>query len=778
MNKTPDALHTADPYQVDGMTRFDQTMQMLRGRWGLVAILALIGMIGGGFVGYKVPTPVYRSEGLIEIKPVVPKILISDDTKDLRAQFEGYVRQQLTLLNSKEVLKTAMLDPDWQAIAPGTGDGNFIHFERSADAEREVRSQVINVYFSDSNPAAALVGVKVITNAYMKLAQAKEEEDKAQVYDIVVAERDRVERELEQARQEITDATNEVGADSLEKMYSNKLVRLVKLEEELDQVKMTLIAMHELVGSASRSSTLQLIASSDTQLRTLLRDRYLVQREISRLSADYGSEHGLIRQQKTVLANLNEMVELYVDEARGEGPVAGGGAEALRLRAQEYGLEAIIKRVNKEAAIIGRKELRLSQLRDQETRMEDKIKLIRERLDDLTITAAASGRIKILSDGTVPASPYSDRRNLGSVMGVALGGMFGFGIVLFIAWLDPSIRNLDDLELTVSDIGRLGVLPQLPDDLTDVEAITTAAHCVHNIRTKMQISTSRDNNHVFAITSAGPATGKSSLAMALGLSFAGTGGKTLLVDCDLIGSGLSRRVDDIVSAQSKHPLVRAELVTEAQLNRARVKAQEENRFLVEVLVETGDLLSRDAQRASSLLDDSNKGLLDVLDGSPLADCVLETKIPSLHVLAVGSATEHDISRLSLSGLQRVFEAAREQYDTIIVDTGPIPGSAEASLVTAVADGTVLVVTRGEDRMEIKRASDELRRNRVPVLGIVYNRADDMDMELSGATSVSRRSIRPEAPASLMVDSAALSNSKIGGLGISVAIDSRQDLTKS
>ncbi len=770
-NKTPDQLLMAEPNSDWEISRFDMTMQMLRGRWTLVVILALILAVTGAFLGFKVPKPIYRSEGIIEIKPVVPRILTSDESNDLRAQFEGYIGQQVAMLNSKEIKKKALLRDEWQEVAPGTSGGDFVSFEKNAMAERPSRSQVIEIYFSNTDPVLAQKGVESMAKAYEALIKERDEEDKAMVYDIVVSEHKRLQQELQEARSAIKSETNEVGADSLEAIYGQKIRRLERLEEDLDQVRMTLIAMDELTRGANRTVTLQLIASNDQELRRLLREQYLVKREMSRLSAEYGSEHVVMRQQKMVLANLQDQISMYVQEVSGESGTNGSG-EMLRLKAQEKGLKALLGRVNDELAVIGRKELYLSQLRDKEEALLEKVQLAETRIEELTADAAASGRIKVISYGDVPAGAYSDRRKLAAVAGFMFGGVLGFGIVLFIAWLDPSIRNMDDLELTVA-LPRLGVLPQLPDDLTDAEAITTAAHCVHNIRTKMQISSVRDNNHVFAVTSCGPASGKSSLVMALGLSFSGTGGRTLLIDCDLVAGGLTRRVEDIIPTQSRHPLVKAGLVSEAQLNKARVQSQEEGRFLVEVLVENGDINGRDADRASKLLEASQRGLMDVMNGDNIEDCVLETEIPNLYVLSIGNATEHDISRLSLTGMQRVFEAAREKFDNVIVDTGPTPGSAEAALVTAAADGTVVVITRGEDRLEVKRATDELKRNNVHVLGIVYNRADDSDMELSGATSVSRRSNRPTGHSSLRVDDS-YSHSSLGNLGSSVAMDSGHD----
>ena len=94
----------------------------------------------------------------------------------------------------------------------------------------------------------------------------------------------------------------------------------------------------------------------------------------------------------------------------------------------------------------------------------------------------------------------------------------------------------------MSGMTLLGILPNLPDRLTDPAQAATAAHCVHQIRTMLQINAGEDRN-VFAITSASPGDGKTSLTLALGLSFAASGSRTLLIDGDLVGAGLSTRLN-------------------------------------------------------------------------------------------------------------------------------------------------------------------------------------------------------------------------------------------
>ena len=113
-------------------------------------------------------------------------------------------------------------------------------------------------------------------------------------------------------------------------------------------------------------------------------------------------------------------------------------------------------------------------------------------------------------------------------------------VVLLISVLDGRFRYSDEANADMGGIPLLGILPNLPDLLTDPTQAATAAHCVHQIRTILQITGHSTEARVFAITSGSPGDGKTSLTLALGLSFAASGSRTLLVDGDLIGGESDR----------------------------------------------------------------------------------------------------------------------------------------------------------------------------------------------------------------------------------------------
>jgi len=255
-----------------------------------------------------------------------------------------------------------------------------------------------------------------------------------------------------------------------------------------------------------------------------------------------------------------------------------------------------------------------------------------------------------------------------------------------IGLLDTRYRYSDEASSTeMQGVTLLGILPNLPDRLSDPEQAAIAAHCVHQIRTMLQINGGANvdgtDRRVFAMTSASPGDGKTSLTLALGLSYAACGTRTLLIDCDLVGAGLSTRMN--------------------------VHAAE--------------------------------GVLEAIANRTMLEYVRTTDIADVAILPVGSAHGYHASTLSPGALRRLIDEAKKHFDTILIDTGPILGSIEASLVCAAADGVVLAVSRGQSRPLVEKSLAHLNHIGARLAGVVFNRAQGNDFERS-ISGMSMRSV--------------------------------------
>ena len=111
---------------------------------------------------------------------------------------------------------------------------------------------------------------------------------------------------------------------------------------------------------------------------------------------------------------------------------------------------------------------------------------------------------------------------------------------------------------------------------------------------------------------------------------------------------------------------------------------------------------------------------------------------------MGNVGARHVGQVSIREVQRIFREAREKYDVILVDTGPLLGSLEASIVAAMADEVILVVARGQQRPLIDKTFSRLVEVGARVTGIVFNRAAQEDIERS-EYSTSYQSMHIQSP---------------------------------
>jgi capsular exopolysaccharide synthesis family protein len=345
------------------------------------------------------------------------------------------------------------------------------------------------------------------------------------------------------------------------------------------------------------------------------------------------------------------------------------------------------KTLQEEAFRINDARRKIEGFNEEIKKKQGQLAAIDQRLTMLTTespvseSAFASGRIRIIGPLDLPFRPSIDSRKKLAMAGVILGGGLPLGGFLLWGLLDRRYRYSDDAGTGRLHPTLLGILPYLPENMADPEQAAVAAHCVHQIRTLLQISGLHQDRRVFAITSPTAGDGKTSLSLSLGLSFAASGAETCLIDFDLIGGGLS----------------------------------------------------------SSMQVKNGPGLMDALEHGHLNGHIRASAFPRLSILPVGRDDAQEVSRLSPELVQRVIDEAKRRFDVVIIDTGPILGSIEANLISAAADGVILAVGRGQSRTQAERAIEHLASVGATLIGVVFNRADPADFRRA-VSSASVRSV--------------------------------------
>ena len=761
--------------------------RLLRGRYHWCILLGLLGLGVGGFAGYKVTKPTYSSTGLIDIKPYITPLVTPTPETGMMPAHASFVEAQVSLIKSQRVMDAAMQSEEWRKLNRPYTEDSLAEFTKSLKALVPSRGgQIVLVSFEDEEPAAAAAAVKSVMQAYNRIyvegeIQADEARRKA-----LENRRLTLANELRFKRESIQQAAADFGTDELRPIQEAKLHERSQLQTSLNDIKTALDALEARQpggadgadgGAATQPAELtqEEIAVHDAVMRQLLREIAELRLTIDVRLASYGENHPEKQRTRAILEARIKEAQAHAEMVRklpSAAPARPGAADLLaanadQLRARQKRLEKDYVEASADLARINKVMAEIDRMRAETIELSQRLEETRRRLDQLSIEAPMQERIQIRSFGDRPVVAKDKRIQLAGAGG--FGGAFvGVGLVALLGLMDRRMHSPDDAKVGAGRLALLGVLPVLPDDLSDPEQAAVASHCVHQIRTLLQIRISGHGNRVFAITSPSSGTGKTSLTLGLGVSFASSGAKTLMIDCDVMGGGLTQRVDAIVRRKIGRILQGQGLLTNQQLESALRLARNSQRRLGEVLVELGYLEADDVRRALVLQEQMPLGLLEALGGENVDDCIAETGIQGLHILPLGNAVPSDMSRVSPDAMRRLLQQVMERFDTILIDTGPVPGSVEASALASVVDAMIMVVSRGESRPLAERSIAYLRSIGAPIAGLVFNRAQTDDMDLSTTTDrLSSRSRREAAASAAAAPDNCMNDSILGPLASAV-----------
>ena len=116
------------------------------------------------------------------------------------------------------------------------------------------------------------------------------------------------------------------------------------------------------------------------------------------------------------------------------------------------------------------------------------------------------------------------------------------------------------------------------------------------------------------------------------------------------------------------------------------------------------------------------GSLD--EGVSLEDLAVKTQVPGLSVLPSGSPTHSIPNLLHSPHTSELLRRAREEFDSVLIDTPPMMQISDARVVGQMADAVILVLRAGQTtRGTAKAAAERFIEDGTRLLGTILNSWD-------------------------------------------------------
>ena len=310
--------------------------------------------------------------------------------------------------------------------------------------------------------------------------------------------------------------------------------------------------------------------------------------------------------------------------------------------------------------------------------------LLQRQRDVQAVGNDKGNEVNVESYSRIPHAPIGPARFRNVMIAFLLSLVAGIGLAFLLDFLDDTVKSVDDIDRYVhlpalamipasrGERNRLkGVVPQHtggPEStaLAMIDDVRSPiAESYRHLRTSLLLSSAGQPPKTILVTSSQPSEGKTTTAINTAYMLAQTGAEVLIIDCDL--------------------------------RRPRLHAQ---------------------------FEVSNaRGLTTWLSGEKDLDGIIQScpRTGNLKILTSGPVPPNPAELLGSDEMRKLLVQLGERYAHIIIDSPPAISFTDASILSTMVDGVMLVVHGGRSsRAVVRRAKQQLLDVGAHIFGVVLN----------------------------------------------------------
>jgi capsular exopolysaccharide synthesis family protein len=650
---------------------------LLRRKWLILSVI-ILGMTAA--VTYLLSaTPLYQARALIEIERQEAQIIKEGDVQPAAVADNTHVDTQVALLKSRALA---------QRVAEMLGlpsDPEFVSDQTLSVTERQIAatdallkatsvrkvglSRVIELQYKGKDPAQAAQIVNALGETFIQMALERRYNATSYARSFLDERLRTTKASLEEAERNLVAYSREQQILDLSSVGGSELggsldaASLTGLNAALTKAQEDRIAAEERFKEARDSGSSLAVMQSRT-VEEMRRQRFELSSQYQEMLAKFKPDYPDMKE----LAGRIESIDRDIAGER-DSIIAALESEFRAAQAREAALtEQVDLLKNNVQDLRGRSIDYTILARDVDT-LRSQYDALLQRFKEVSIASGiGSSQVSIVDPAEAPRFPSDPNARNVILLGALLSLMAGCGLAFMIEFLDDTIKTPDDVKNKLG-LPVIGVMPKLKEKDRFAEQLrdprSSISEAFSSARTALQFSTAHGAPRSLMVTGSRPSEGKTSTVTALGLAFASSGKRVLIIDADM------RRPSFSVKAGS------------------------------------------------------SIGLSGVLtQGGSLMPHVIAGQADQLFLLPSGVIPPNPAELLGSPRLREILDEAMDNFDLVLVDSPPVLDFADAPTLSAVCEASLLVVQAGAIRRPVvQRTIERLLGANGQVIGALLTKFD-------------------------------------------------------
>jgi len=703
--------------------------RIIRKRLWYIILVVVVVMSGVTFYTLKLPK-IYRATATIQIETKAPQILgrqveeISELGTGSYYSNKEYYQTQYKVIKSRDVssrvVKKLKLDSDQEFLYPieTMKDPSFrgknlsikdatLKLQGMIIVEPIRESRLVNISIEHPIPTKSQVIANTVAEEYLNYNLEVVLESTINAVKWLSNQLETLQGELEKAEKDLYDFKNRENllSVSLEDRQNYLANEIQKISEGLADIKKKRIELTAKKSQIEKIETrdplnMPITPLLDNPLIQNLKNQYaqLTQEKV-KMAQEHDENWPAMKELDAKLTDIQKNIQREVNNI-----IKSIELQFNETIEAEEGYRKQLNQLQQQALEMNLKEIEYNKLFREKENTEKLYSLVLSRTKEADLQKILkANNIRILDRAIKPTSPVKPKVKINLLIGLILGLLGGLGLAFFLEYMDMTIKTQEEVEQELG-LTFLGIIPSMGPEsskrghyyslktirekidrkkLDEKESTkllnkdlfilnypkSSVAECVRSIRTNILFKSTEHPIKQILITSPAPQEGKTTVAIALAITMAQSGNKTLLVDTDMRRPRIHKSFD----------------------------------------------LPNNSGISSAILGIDN-----------LKSAIQKTQIENLDILPCGPIPPNPAEILHTKRFVEITSEIASLYDRVIYDSPPVAAVTDPVILSTIVDGVILVV---KPLITLKSAIKQARKAILDVgkniIGVIFN---DLDLE--------------------------------------------------
>jgi capsular exopolysaccharide synthesis family protein len=670
-------MNTSAPQQNETALHAVDYWQVIKNRYGIILLTLLLVFMTAAVITYVMPKK-YESSAIVEVRPrgmgMLPLGASFSDTSGGRMtpQFFGTEFEKIKSRNSlQKVIDNLQLVNRWSVDK----ETALMILKGIVNTQNIRGTDLISIRVRHTDKVAARDVAEEVAKAYREYRAELEGQDaERQLYELQRAVRDQEDKVEEKRKRVSTIATTKGiiyrGDDRVFNQFGVDDDQGAKAAQqtfnELEQGKLQLESQISSLLKYDSDQLMVYAAGLELSENTIQRlyPQYLdLKRQLEGLTIN-----GLGDRHPTVLAAKDNLSAMKRQLDEGVVNLRATLSAQLDLISNRLAKVEVRKNETREEAI--KRSIDAQDYADANRAFDTDLGLLQtlklKQIGETISRKMPSDSVLVHDEPVISNNPVSPNVTLNLVLGAVVGLIFGLGIAFLLEYLDTSVKSLEDVEHYLQ-MPVLAVVPKNVGILHRQSGMSPDAEAYRILRTNIEFNRKNPEDNSITVVSGGAGEGKSTTLVNLAYICAQGGYTTLMIDADL-----------------RRP------------------------------------------RLHTFFDINNSvGLTNYLTTDlMLEDVILQTPVDNLYFMPSGILPSDAAGVLNSRRMSELIRDVKQRFDLVLVDSPPILGVSDASVLASEVDLTMFVVQHRKlprhMLRRVKQAVDNVGGN---IIGVVLNNVD-------------------------------------------------------